>query len=56
MDRRAHGKIILILYTLTIRGSDTASLVEIPPSGLGGDSDGQTDRRMEALTTFPSLF
>ena len=28
---------MLLSHTLTIRGSDVASLVEFRPSGLGGD-------------------
>ena len=41
-EGRMHGKIILLLHTLTIRGSDEASFVEFRPSGLRGDS--MTDR------------
>ena len=31
MEGQAHGKIMLLLHTLTIRGSDIASLVEFCP-------------------------
>ena len=42
MDQWTHGKVMLLLHTLTMRGNDVAGLVEFQSSGLGGD--GKTDR------------
>ena len=41
-DRWMHRKIMLLLHTLTMRGSDVASLVEFRPVVLG---DSVTDRQ-----------
>ena len=46
-DGGTHRKILLLSHTLTLRGSDVASLVG-PPRDLGGDS--MMDRRTDGRT------
>ena len=50
MDGRTHGKIILLSHTLTMKGSDVASLVEFRPMVQEGrTTDARKDGRTEKI-------